>query len=84
MVLDQQVSVNCNVSAEVSGVTVQTVCKTLMWIYYLIREEAIKKDRILGQYKFEIDAEPTSTDYYKPYKNVLPVANIYKIILSKL
>ena len=43
MVLDQQVSVNCNVSAEVSGVTVQTVCKILMWIYYLIREEALKK-----------------------------------------
>ena len=75
MVLDQQVSVNCNVSAEVSGGTVQIVCKRLMWIYYLIRE-AIKKDRVLGQYKFEIDAEPTSTDYYKPYRNVLPAANI--------
>ena len=42
-VLDQQVSVNCNVSAEVSGVTVQTVYKILMWIYYLIREEALKR-----------------------------------------
>ena len=46
------VSVNCNISAEMSRTTVQTVAKSLYGHeFYLTREEEIEKDPSLSSYK---------------------------------
>ena len=81
-------SVKCNMSAEISRVAVQTVCKNLYdHNYFLSKDEAIERDPSLSEYKQDnppsnkrqkLDLPkkqvPKSLNEYKPYENVLPSA----------
>ena len=81
-------SVKCNMSAEISRVALQTVCKNLYdHNYFLSKDEAIERDPSLSEYKQDnppsnkrqkLDLPkkqvPKSLNEYKPYKNVLPSA----------
>ena len=81
-------SVKCNMSAEMSRVAVQTVCKNLYdHNYFLSKDEAIERDPSLSEYKQDNppsnkrqklnlpkDQVPKSLNEYKPYENVLPSA----------
>ena len=78
-------SVKCNMSAEMSRVAVQTVCKNLYDNnYFLSKDEAIERDPPLSEYKQDnppsnkrqkLDLPtkqvPKSLNEYKTYKNVL-------------
>ena len=79
-------SVKCNMFAEMSRVAVQTVCKNLYdHNYFLSKDEAIERDPSLSEYKQDnppsnkrqkLDLPkkqvPKSLNEYNPYENVLP------------
>ena len=83
-------SVNCQLSTEMSRVAFQTVCsKQYGHEYYLSAEEAIKKDPSLQKFKPPLEVEstsinsrqakqkrtiPISKDDYEVYQNVIPSA----------
>ena len=68
------VSVNCNLSTEMSRVAVQSVCRTLYnHDYYLSKEEVIEKDPSLATYrKQETNPRPNKWQKRAMPKNKTP------------